>query len=272
MKSFAIPAMFVAAFLCLVPSALADDVAYAGSSIGAFGTMDLSTGVFTLEGNTTQTLAGMAVANGELFASSYHTTNGTLYTVDPATGALTTVGTATGFDYDDFGSTTTGLYALSAGSPSLYSIDPTTGAATLIGPTGLGYGSWRGLSTNSSTLYFADGGDLYTLSTTTGAATLVGAFGSSAEMGVLLTEDGVLYGGDDTNNTLDTIDPTTGTATVGPTPSGSFGGSFYALAPYPVPTGVTSVTPEPSSFLLLGTGLAGLLWMARRKIGTHVNL
>jgi hypothetical protein len=273
MKSFAIPAMFVAAFLCLVPSASADDFAYAGSSSGEFGTMDLSTGVFTAEGNSGQTLAGLAVADGSIFASSYHTADGTLFEVNPATGGLTTIGTATGIDYDDFGSTTTGLYAVSEGATQdLYSIDPTTGAATLIGPTGLGYGSWRGLSTNSSTLYFADGADLYTLNTTTGAATLVGAFGGSAEMGVLLTEDGVLYGGDDTENTLDTIDPTTGAATGGPSPSASFDGSFYGLAPYPVPTGVVSATPEPSSFLLLATGLAGLLWMARHKFGMQGNL
>jgi hypothetical protein len=273
MKTFVLSAMFFAVFLCLVPSASADDFAYAGSSSGTFGTIDLSTGVFTLEGNSGQTLAGLAVADGSIFASSYLTANGTLYSVDPATGALTTIGSATGVAYDDFGSTTTGLYAVSNGAiQDLYSIDPTTGAATLIGPTGLGYGSWRGLSNNSDALYFADGSDLYTLSTTTGAATLVGAFGGSAEMGALLTEDGVLYGGDDSNNTLDTIDPSTGLATAGPAPSASFDGSFYGLAPYPVPTDVTSVTPEPSSFLLLVTGLAGFLWMARRKIGMHTNL
>jgi PEP-CTERM motif len=273
MRNFVFGVVFVAAFLCLVPAALADNFAYAGSNSGAFGTMDLSTGVFTLEGNSGQTLAGLAVAGGDIFASSYHTANGTLFLVDPATGALTTIGSATGVDYDDFGSTTSGLYAVSDGAvQDLYSIDPTTGAATLIGPTGLGYDSWRGLSTNSGTLYFSDGPDLYTLSTTTGAATLVGAFGGSAQMGVLLTEDGVLYGGDDVNNTLDTINPSTGLASAGPSPSVSFGGSFYGLAPYPVPSGVTSVTPEPSSFLLLGTGLGGLLWMSRRKIGTRMNL
>lgn len=273
MKSFVLSAMFFAVSLCLLPSASADDVAYAGSSSGAFGTMDLSTGVFTFEGNSGQTLAGLAVADGSIFASSYHTANGTLFLVNPNTGGLTTIGSATGVDYDDFGSTTTGLYAVSCCSTQdLYSIDPATGAATLIGPTGLGYGSWRGLSTNSGALYFADGPDLYTLNTTTGAATLVGAFGGSAEMGVLLTEDGVFYGGDDTNNTLDTIDPSTGLATAGPSPSASFEGSFYGLAPFPVPGGVPAATPEPSSFLLLGTGLAGLLWMARRKIGMHTNL
>lgn len=263
MRSLIPATIFFAVSLLLVPSALADNTAYAGSSSGTFGTMDLSTAVFTLEGNSGQTLAGLAVADGTIFATSYHTASGTLFEVDPATGGLTSIGTAAGVDYDDFGSTTTGLYVVSFGSTqNLYSINPTTGAATLIGPTGLGYGSWRGLSTNSSTLYFADGPDLYTLSTTTGTATLVGAFGSSAEMGVLLTEGGVLYGGDDTNNTVDTINTGTGAATVGPTPSGSFGGSFYGLAPSPVP-GAT-VTPEPATLSLLGMGVSALALIRRR--------
>jgi hypothetical protein len=262
---------FRAAFCCaalLVLSAgvlRADNMAYAGSSSGTFGIMDLSTGVFTLEGTSGQTLAGLAVANGSIFASSYHTTNGTLFQVDPTTGAVTSIGTATGVDYDDFGSTTTGLYAVGEGTTQdLYSIDPTTGAATLIGPTGLGYGSWRGLSTNSSTLYFADGPDLYTLSTTTGAATLIGAFGGSAEMGVLLMEGGILYGGDDTENTLDTINVSTGAATAGPTPSVSFNGSFYGLAPSPVPAGTPGLVPEPATFSLLGMGVSALALFRRR--------
>lgn len=43
MKSFVLPAMLFAVSLCLVPSATADDYAYAGSSSGEFGTIDLST-------------------------------------------------------------------------------------------------------------------------------------------------------------------------------------------------------------------------------------
>jgi len=234
----------------------ADNIAYAGSSSGAFGFIDLNTGAFTSLGNSGQTLAGLAVATGSIFATSYHTASGTLYEVNPANGDLTSIGTATGVDYDDFGSTTAGLYAVSSGSiQDLYSISPSTGAATLIGPTGLGYGSWRGLSTNSSTLYFADGADLYTLNTSTGAATLVGPFGGSAEMGVLLMEGGILYGGDDTNLTVDAINTSTGAATIGSSPTG-FSGSFYGFAPYPVPTG--TATPEPGTWGLLGAGIAAV--------------
>jgi hypothetical protein len=71
--------------------------------------MDLNTGVFTPFGNSGETLAGLAVASGSIFATSYHTANGTLFEVDPANGSLTSIGTETGIDYDDFGSTTRGL-------------------------------------------------------------------------------------------------------------------------------------------------------------------
>ena len=253
----------VALFILSAAGLKADVLAYAGSDTGIFGMMDLNTGAFTALGNSGQTLAGLAVANGSIFASSYHTANGTLFTVNPSNGALTNIGTATGIDYDDFGSTTSGLYVVSFGSTQdLYSINPLTGAATLIGPTGLGYGSWRSLSTNAGVLYFADGADLYTLSTSTGAATLVGAFGGSAEMGALLLEGGVLYGGDDVNNKLDTISVVTGVATTGPSPSASFTGSTYGLAPFPVPEGTT--TPEPGTCALLGGGLTALALLQRR--------
>jgi len=205
----------------------------------------------------------MAVAGGSLFAASYHTASGTLFSVNPANGALISIGSASGVDFDDFGSTTSGLYAVSFGATQdLYSINPSTGSATLIGPTGLGYGSWRGLSTNSGTLYFADGANLYTLNTTTGAATLVGAFGGSSEMGVLLTEGGILYGGDDINNTVDTINISTGAATVGP--SSGLSGSFYGLAPNPIPSSTT--TPEPGTWGMLAGGMAVMVLLRRRFI------
>ena len=262
-------ALCVVAFFILSAAGLkADNIAYAGSSTGQFGTIDLNTGAFTSLGTSGQTLAGLAVADGSIFATSYHTANGTLYQVNPANGALTSVGTATGIDYDDFGSTTTGLYVVGFSSTqNLYSINPSTGAATLIGPTGLGYGAWRGLSTNSSTLYFADGADLYTLNTSTGAATLVGPFGGSAEMGVLLSEGGILYGGDDTDLRVDTINTSTGAATLGPSPSAGFTGTFYGLAPNPVP--IATTTPEPGTWSLLGGGITALALFGRRVNRAH---
>jgi PEP-CTERM motif len=246
-------------FLVLAVAAKADNIAFMGTVSGEFGTIDLNTGVFNLLGNSGVTLAGMAVANATLYGSSYHTSTGILYSINPTNGSLATIGTSS-LDIDDFGSTTAGLYAVGVDA-NLYSINASTGAPTLIGPTGLGFGSWRSLSTNSSTLYFADGVNLYTLNTTTGAATLVGSMGGP-EMGAMLVEGGFLYGGQNTSGLfVDTLNTTTGLATIGPSVTGT-SSSFFALAPNPLPTS----TPEPSSLLLLGSGVLGLAGLVRRKI------
>jgi hypothetical protein len=158
-------------------AAHADPQAYMATDSDDFGVIDLATGAFTTLGNAGQILAGMAVADGKLFGSAYHTSTGAVFIIDSANGDLTTIGD-TGVDLDDFGSTTTGgLFALGFLNRDLYSINPATGAATLIGPTGLGLGAWRGLSNNSSILYFGTGTSLYTLNTSTGVATLVGDMG-----------------------------------------------------------------------------------------------
>jgi hypothetical protein len=80
----------------------ADAIAYAGSNTGAFISLD----------NSGQTLSDMAAADGSLFAASYHTANGALFSVNPSNGSLTSIGSAPGIDFDDFGSTTTGVSML----------------------------------------------------------------------------------------------------------------------------------------------------------------
>ncbi len=263
-----LPAITAVALLSSLATANADPIAYMGTDTGEFGTIDLTTGSFSLLGNSGQTLAGMAVAGGELFASAYHTALGTLFTVDPANGTLTTLGNSD-VNIDDFGSTTSGLYAVGVNG-NLYSFNATNGAATLIGPTGIGFGSWRGLSTNSSTLYFADGIDLYTLNTSTGAATLVGDMGGGVEIGALLAEGGVLYGGEEVPSLqIDTLDPATGLATSGPPLAGATG-HFYALAPNPIPTSPPPV-PEPATFGVLGVGIVSLAMLRRGKARSRAN-
>ena len=239
----------------------ADNIAFMGTISGQFGTIDLNTGVFTSLGNSGETLAGKAVASATLYATSYHTSTGTLYTVNPANGSLTVVGTSS-IDIDDFGSTTSGLYAVGVDG-DLYSINRLTGAATLIGPTGLAFGTWRSLSTNSSTLYFANGANLYTLNTTTGEATLIGNMGGPEE-GALLLEGGILYGGENLPALVaDTLNTTTGAATVGPSVTGT-SSSFFALASNPLP----AKTPEPTTLALLGAGITALA-VRRRLLGRN---
>ena len=163
---------------------MADEMAYMSANSGefgaVFGTIDLNTGVFSSLGTTAiggpaMALSGMADL-GTLYGAHEGTNNNAIYTINPANGALTRVGTTgiSGFSFGDLGSTTTGLYVVNS-SANLYSINPTTGAATLIGSLDIGVGGYTSLSTNASSLDFAAGNNLYTLNTTTGAATLIGA-------------------------------------------------------------------------------------------------
>ena len=211
---------------------------------GDFGTIDLDTGAFTRLGNSGLTLAGLGVANGTLYGATYEGVNpGSLYTVNPANGGLTLIGSS-GISYDELGSTTLGLYAIGSDA-KLYSIDPSSGAATLRGPIGMGFGTWRNLSTNASTLYFANGASLYTLDTNTGAATLLGNMGGP-QMGAMVLERGILYGGQETpGQRIDILDLMSGAATVGPALTGA-SGVFGGLAPYPLPP---SCVPPPSGLV-----------------------
>jgi hypothetical protein len=247
----------IAVFAC---GLRADPTAFVGYGSGSFGTIDLTTGTVTTLGSLGQTPAGFGVSDGTLYAESYNST-GTLYTVNTSNGSLTAVGNS-GVDFlGGFGSTLSGLYGLgySSGGTTLdlFSINASTGSATDLGSTGLSLGSWRDVSTNSSTLYFGDGANLYSIDLTDGAATLIGPYGGSAEMGSLLSIGSTLYGADDVNNQIDTIDASTGAATAG----NSSGGTVWGLAPDPLST--ATVTPEPPSWLLLGTAFCVLAFGRR---------
>jgi hypothetical protein len=83
----------------------------------------------------------LAEVGGALYTAGY--TASTLYTVNPASGALNAVGSS--IIFFALGSTTTGLYAAgwpagtsTSGPTYLYSINPRTAAATQIGQFGPG--------------------------------------------------------------------------------------------------------------------------------------
>src|SRR5208283_4502098 len=123
------PVLWSAAlFLLSIGSAKADDMAYVGTITGEFGTVDLNTGVVTLVGSTMlgasiETLAGLAGANGILYGADYAQTTSNLYSIDPASGNLTVIGSSPA-NYDDFGSTNSGLFAIGRTDDNLYSISP----------------------------------------------------------------------------------------------------------------------------------------------------
>jgi hypothetical protein len=180
----------------------------------------------------------------------------TLYQVNTSTGALTSVGNAL-LNYQGFGSTLSGLYAVGADT-NLYSINASTGAPTFLGATGLSIaGITIGLSTNSSTLYYTNGTNLYTLNTSTGAATLVGSTG--ARIGAMVFGGGSLWAGVESPLSFDTLNIATGAATF--VSNDSNGSLIFGLAP----DLATSGAPEPGTWSLLASAMGALALLRRRR-------
>jgi hypothetical protein len=145
--------------------------------------------------------------------------NGTLYTIDHTTGAMTTIGGGgeglIGLAYDPVSKKMYG-----ANYSHLYEIDITTGAQTLIGPFGVsgmigiafdGNGTLYGESVNTDSLY--------SINLSTGTATLIGLFGVNLVYDQDMAcdiDNGILYlaaCNASARCALYTCDVTTGTAT-----------------------------------------------------------
>lgn len=126
--------------LALKSPVRADITAYMVTGQSQFGTIDLNTGAFTQIGPSEVVQVsglGETTATGStLYASSYQTPAGILYTLNTTDGLLTPVSAGSGVDYVDFGSTLTGLFAVDNNS-NLWSLNPTTGAATRSGRSAL---------------------------------------------------------------------------------------------------------------------------------------
>jgi hypothetical protein len=255
--TFLCPALLLGACAILFPiqEAKADVVVYAGAYYEQYGTLDLTTGVFTLFGRPGDQ-AGFGELGGKLYAGDVE---GDTSSVNPANGSDTFIATGS-TNYDTFGSTTTGVYAVSdptRGNPFLtYSVNPATGVATLLGSTGQDLnanGGTASLSTGSNTLYWTwtagPHSILYSLNTTTGFANEVGD--TDAIIGAMVYVNGTLYGeeisgGIDILNTSDGLATPTGVTVSGLTRSEI----LYGMAP------LIASTPEPSSVLFLITAFA----------------
>ncbi len=146
------------------------------------------------------------------------TSNSTFYSIDLATGTGTTIGGTGGLKFGDvealsfFGNT---LYAIDDSSNKLITIDTTTGAGTAVGALGVSV-SGPGLAISASGVAFMgdrSGNDLWTVDLGTGAATLLnGSIG--ADLDGLTFLGNTLYGVDPGNDSLFTVNTTTGAASL----------------------------------------------------------
>jgi hypothetical protein len=158
-----------------------------------FVTIDTTSGARTVIGTATGNgnWSGMTGAtDGTLYAvSSVCGTSSTLYTIDPATGALTQIGNITNATcMIDIAINAQGeMYGVDIVNDVLVQVDPATGAGTVVGSLGVSANYAQGMDFEEDTgiLYWAaytTQGELRIIDTATGASTLVGAFPGGNEV------------------------------------------------------------------------------------------
>lgn len=193
-KKILFAALLATALVFTQGAAFADTTVYAVTAGQSFGTLDLTTGVFTPIPGPALNTYGLGEYAGALYGASTQCV--CLYQINPSSGAATFSTNSfsqNGNNFgamNGFGSTTNGLYAIGAafgGLNSLYSVNPATGTVTTIGSTGVTAGGGTGYlssSTDSSLLYWEvqtnTNDALYSINTTTGVATLIGTVTTTA--------------------------------------------------------------------------------------------
>jgi hypothetical protein len=231
------------------------------SSGNLFGTLNTVTGLFTEIGVQGPNLFGMGFApNGTLYGTD-SAIPANVYTIDPATGSLATIGTST-LSIEGSTAGSDGLiYAVSGSftNAEFFTINPSTLAQHVINPA-LGFGT-DGLAVFSGTTFYTDkingagtNDDLLeAINSITGVATPIGT-GLGTEIFSGVDVDGVVYGAGADGN-LYTINLTTGVATLDVHISG-VAGAVDALAFRPV--------PEPSSLPFIVTVVMAGSFLVRR--------
>ncbi|CAF3842740.1 unnamed protein product, partial [Rotaria sp. Silwood1] len=168
---------------------------YTAAGAGNLVTWDTATGTITTVGALAGLAAGHTVTGmawdkttSTMFGLSTNGTVSTLYTINLATGALTTVaasmsGSALAIDIAINNSGV--MYSCDIGTDVLNLVNKTTGACTSVGSLGINLNFAQGMAFDGETdsLFLAaytTTGQLYRCNTSTGATTLIGAFGAAS--------------------------------------------------------------------------------------------
>jgi hypothetical protein len=247
-------------------SAASAGVVYVSRPSDAFGTVDLSTGVYTAIGTTAVQLDALTFApSGVLYGIG---SDNKLYEVNTATAGLTLVGPAGSFfNLVALASRSDGAFFASdtfSNGPGgfEYRVNPATGMATTLGQSGLsgGFVDSGGLAFGPGDVLYMDYGSgastnaLYTVNQSTGLATKLGNTGVAADG--LVFSGGQAFGFDFFGE-IYRFDPTTGAATdTHLAVTGGFG-----------PIDAAAAAPEPASLLLLLVGFFAVVCYTRRQIG-----
>jgi len=151
------------------------------------------------------------------------------------------------------------LYGAGNSSTNLFTINPGTGASAVVG--NMGFASGGDLAFNGGNFYLASGSSqLVRVNPVTGAGVLVGNFGVNNVFGLATGDDGLLYAVAGTN--VYTVNTATGAATNPVNYAGTSLGDAFGQSFF-TESGAAAV-PEPGTWALFGSGLVIAAWRHRQ--------
>lgn len=246
--------------------AQAGPMAYVSLADGRFGTMDLTSGAFSVLGTPFQNVSGLAYGpGGKLYGSDFDAEG--LYLVNPSDGTGTLVGTMAvqPGDITGIAGVNGNLYTV-GNLQQLYRVNASTAATTLIGSTGitpitdLSAIAALTIAADASNIYWSnrtttDTADrLYRVNPATGAATLLGNVQGADFLAASGFIGGKFYLFTFEPNNIYTLDLNTLQATLV--------GSYNDLD---APVFGVAAVPEPAGLAIGGLALIGIGIMRSRR-------